>query len=237
MSPTPKQSPPGKAATITCMCGRVKLTVPNAVPKFRSGCCCSECLQRAYIGCKGKPPKGLANLEEPVDLLYIDSQFMPPGPDTMANLAVFKLNGADAANINLRATCCGAVLCTENQEFHIPHTMATFNNLRPFLKCEFSALPASKVNVFTKDWPEEKRRALAAKETSARGSALPQIPDPRAALEEPPIVELIAAMQAEAQTAADNSISFAQLCDGLEMTIDSAFLREARAHLASTGSK
>ncbi|HEY5647633.1 MAG TPA: hypothetical protein VIS76_16910, partial [Pseudomonadales bacterium] len=120
--------------TITCSCGQVTLTLPNAVPKFRSGCCCVECLQRAYLGCNGKPPAALRDLEEPVDLLYVDSQLMKPDPDTLAKLATFRLNKADASNTNLRATCCGSVLCTENRDFHVPHTMATFNNLRPFVQ-------------------------------------------------------------------------------------------------------
>jgi hypothetical protein len=222
-------------ATITCKCGKVRLALPNVVPRLRSGCCCSECLQRAYIGCGGKPPAAVANLDEPVDLFYIDSQIMPPDRDTLANLAVFKLNKADAANINLRATCCGAVLCTENQEFHIPHTMATFNNLRPFLRCEFSAIPASTMNIFTMDWPEAKRQALASREALANGRALPQIFDPKSALDEQPIRELIAAMQAEPQTTADNAISFAELREGMAMNIEHAYFEESRTHPGNTG--
>ncbi len=220
--------------TITCSCGKVKLTLPNAVPKFRCGCCCTECLQRAYIGSNGKPPAAVKNLEEPVDLLYIDSQIMKPDPETLAKLAVFKLNKADAPNINLRATCCGTVLCTQHQEFHAPHSMATFNNLRPFLKCEFAKVPKSKSNVWTKDWPEEKFKALALKEKSTRGEALPQIFDVATALEEKPIIDLLSALQIEALAKPENSISSAELRDGMEVKIEKAFFDESRAHLPRT---
>jgi len=221
-----------QTATITCSCGGVKLTLPNAVPKFRSGCCCTECLQRAYLSCNGLPPSALQNLEEPVDLFYIDSQVMKPDPATLASLAVFKLNKPDAANVNLRATCCGAVLCTENQEFHVPHSMATFNNLQPFVKCEFSQVPQSKMNVFTKDWPEDKRKALALSEISKKGEELPQIFDPRNALEEKPILDIIAVLGTSAPVTPENSISFTELCEGMEMTIEKGYFDEARAHLS-----
>jgi len=220
-------------AIITCGCGKVKLTLPNAVPKFRCGCCCTECLQRAYIGTNGKPPAAVRNLEQPVDLLYIDSQIMKPDPVTLANLAVFRLNDADAPNINLRATCCGTVLCTQHQVFHVPHSMATFNNLRPFLKCDFTKVPESQSNLFTKDWPEEKAKALASKEKSTRGEALPQIFDVMTALEEKPITDVVSALQIEVLAKPEDSISYAELCDGMDVTIETAFFEESRAHLPS----
>jgi hypothetical protein len=231
MSPTTTDSTSSDKATITCFCGKVKLTLPNASPKYRSGCCCTECLQRAHIGSNGNPPAAVKHLAEPVDLFYVDSQIMNPDLETLANLAVFKLNTVDAPNMNLRATCCGAVLCTENQEFHVPHSMATFNNLRPFVKCEFSNVPESRMNVFTKDWPEEKRKALAFKDQSTRGDALPQIFDPRTALEEEAIIELISPLQTKARQEPGYSISFAELCDSMEVTIEQAYYHESRAHL------
>ncbi len=231
MSVTTASGASSKMSTITCSCGKVKLTLPNAVPKFRCGCCCTECLQRAYIGSNGKLPAAVKNLEEPVDLFYVDSQIMKPDSETLAQLAVFKLNKADAPNVNLRATCCGTVLCTQHQEFHAPHSMATFNNLRPFLKCEFANVPKSKSNVWTMDWPEEKSKALALNEKSTRGEALPQIFDVMTALEEKPITDLISALQNEASEKPENSISYAELRDGMEVKIEKAFFDESRAHL------
>jgi hypothetical protein len=231
MSVTTASGASSKMATISCNCGKVKLTLPNAVPKFRCGCCCTECLQRAYIGTNGKLPEAVKNLEEPVDLLYIDSQIMKPDPETLARLAVFKLNKADAPNVNLRATCCGTVLCTQHQGFHAPHSMATFNNLRPFLKCDFGKVPKSKLNVWTMDWPKEKSKALALNEKSTSGEALPQIFDVMTALEEKPITDLISALQIDASTKPENSISYAELYDGMEIEIEKAFFDESRAHL------
>ena len=231
MSVTTTSGAASKMAAITCSCGKVRLTLPNAVPKFRCGCCCTECLQRAYIGANGKPPAVVKNLQESVDLLYVDSQFMKPDAETLAKLAVFKLNKADAPNINLRATCCGTVLCTQHQEFHAPHSMVTFNNLRPFLKCEFGKVPKSKSNVWTMDWPEEKSKVLALNEKSTSGEALPQIFDVTSALEEKPITDLISALQIEASIKPENSISYAELCDGMEVEIERAFFDESRVHL------
>jgi hypothetical protein len=230
-SMTTETSTPSEMGTISCGCGKVTLTLPNAVPRFRSGCCCVECLQRAYIGCAGHPPDALRNLEEPVDLFYVDSRLMQPDPETLANLAVFRLNSPDASNINLRATCCGAVLCTENQEFHVPNSMATFNNLQPFVRCDFSEVPESKMNVFTKDWPEDKRKALGAREATRTGVTLPQIFDPREALEEAPILEIIAALGSTSQVNPEGSISFSELYEGMEVTIEDAYFDEARAQL------
>ncbi len=231
MSVTTASGASSKMATISCNCGKVKLTLPNAVPKFRCGCCCTECLQRAYIGTNGKLPAAVKNLEEPVDLLYVDSQIMKPDPETLGKLALFKLNKVDAPNISLRATCCGTVLCTQHQGFHAPHSMVTFNNLRPFLKCEFGKVPKSKFNVWTMDWPEEKSKALALNEKSTSREALPQIFDVMKALEEKPITDFISALQIEASTKPENSISYAELCEGMEVEIEKAFFDESRAHL------
>ena len=229
MSLTQASGKPSKMATITCGCGEVKLTLPNAVPKFRCGCCCTECLQRVYIGTNGEPPAAIRNLDEPVDLLYIDSQIMMPDPDTLTKLDVFKLNHANASNINLRATCCGAVLVTENKEFHVPHTMATFHNLRPFLKCEFSKVPRSKLNVFIKDWPIEKAKSLATNEKSKDGESLPQTLDPNLAVEEPAFTDLIFALQTEASPKPEHSLSLTELRQSMEVRIEKAFFNEARS--------
>ncbi|NIP14173.1 MAG: hypothetical protein GWM88_05355 [Pseudomonadales bacterium] len=218
--------------TITCSCGTVTLTLPNAVPKFRCGCCCTDCLQRAYLGCKGHPPEAIGNLEEPIDLLYVDSQLMKPDPEALAKLEVFKLNKPDEANVNLRATCCGSVLCTENEAFHVPHTMATFNNLRPFLACDFAEVPASRLYVWTSHWPVEKAKALAAREAASRGEALPQIFNVMEALTEAPIAAIAEALKIEASPKPEGSISFAELCESLETMIEHGYYVESRAHVA-----
>ena len=216
-------------ATITCRCGEVRLWFPNAVPKFRCGCCCTECLQRVYIGTNGAPPELLKNLEEPLDLLYVDSQIMKPDEETMSKLSVFKLNGDDAPNINLRANCCGAVLLTENSEFHRPHTVATFNNLGEFLRCDFLELPESRINVFTKDWPREKAQAIAKREIAKTGTASLQVPDPRQPVEATEFLEGIAALQIKADPIPANSVSFAELIAQMEMTVVNDFFNEAHA--------
>lgn len=221
---------PSDIATITCACGAVQLKLPNAVPKCRCGCCCTECLQRIYIGTNGTPPKPLALLEEPLDLLYIDSQIMKPDSETLGRLSVFKLNHVDAPNINLQAKCCGSVLATENAEFHRPHTIATFNNLGPSLKCEFTNLPESVFNVFTKDWPQEKIEALSRKEKGEYGQSLLQIPDPRLPIDEPVFGKFIAALQKEADPKPEGSLSFAELIEGMEMEVISGYYSEARQH-------
>jgi hypothetical protein len=216
-------------ATITCRCGEVSLSFPNAVPKFRCGCCCTECLQRVYIGTNGTPPEALKNLEEPLDLLYVDSQIMRPDEETLSKLSVFRLNTDDAPNINLRANCCGAVLLTENAEFHRPHTVATFNNLGEFLRCDFLELPVSRINIFTKDWPPEKTQALAEREIARTGTSALQVPDPRQPVEEREFLDGIAALQIEADPIPANSISFAELIAHMQMKVVNDFFDEARA--------
>jgi hypothetical protein len=123
------------------------------------------------------------------------------------------------------------VLCTEHQEFHAPHSMATFNNLRPFLTGEFTNVPKSESNVWTMDWPEEKFKALALREKSRSGEALPQIFDVASALEEKPITDLLSALQIEASAKPENSISYAELRDGMEVKIEKGFFDESRANL------
>ena len=74
--------------SIECGCGGVKLYLPNPRPKFRCGCCCSDCLQRAYIGANGHPPKAVLERRAPIDLIYVDSFFLLPDKDTRAQLSV-----------------------------------------------------------------------------------------------------------------------------------------------------
>ena len=216
-------------ATITCRCGQVSLKFPNAIPKSRCGCCCTECLQRVYIGTNGTPPEPLKNLEEPLDLLYVDSQIMKPDEETLSKLSVFMLNTDDAPNINLRADCCGAVLLTENAEFHRPHTVATFNNLGEFLRCNFLEIPESRFNVFTKDWPPEKTQALREREVAGTGTTSLQVRDPREPVEEKEFLDGIAALQIEANPKPEDSISFAELVAHMEMKVVNNFFSEARA--------
>jgi hypothetical protein len=217
---------------ISCNCGGVSLVLPNAQPRFRCGCCCTDCLQRAYIAANGRPPAAVRNLEAPVDLLYVDSQIMRPSPATLAKLTVFKLNTADAPNLNLRATCCGTVLCTQHQGFHAPHTLATFNNLRPFLQCDFDMLPESQLNVWTIDWPPEKSAALAVKEESTQGRALPQLFDVKTVLRERAITNFISVMQKAVSIKPAGSISYTELCAGMGVEVETSFFAESRAHLS-----
>ena len=81
------------------------------------------------------------------------------------------------------------------------------------------------------DWPEEKFKALALKEKSTRGEALPQIFDEATALEAKPITDLVSALQIEASIKPENPISYAELRDGMEVKIEKAFFDESRAHL------
>lgn len=219
--------------TITCHCGEVSLAFPNAVPKARCGCCCTECLQRVYIGTNGTPPLALKNLEEPLDLLYIDSQILKPDQDTLSKLSVFKLNTNDAPNINLRADCCGAVLVTENAEFHRPHTVATFNNLGAFLRCDFLQVPEPLLDVFTKDWPSEKTQDLTERERAKTGAPLLHVADPRQPLNEQEFLEFAASLQIAADPIPEHSISFAELIQNMEMEVVSTFFDEARSMGAS----
>jgi hypothetical protein len=230
MSEANASGPSTGAGTITCRCGEVTITLPNPAPKFRCGCCCTDCLQRAYIGANGEPPKAIRNLEEAVDLLYVDSQIMKPSPETLARLSVFRLNTPEALNINLRAECCGSVLCTENEKFHVPHSMATFNNLRPFVNCDFAELPEPNCYVWTGDWPEERAEGLARREKSTKGESLPQIFNVMTALAQRPVVEIATALQLPAPTKPIGAISFAELCAGMEVKIEHAYFHESRAH-------
>ena len=209
-------------ATLECHCGNVSLKLPNPVPKARCGCCCVDCLQRAYIGSKGMLRSALKNLLEPVDLIYVDSQIMRPDAATKSRLSLFRLNDANAPNIGLRTNCCGAVLCTQHQGVHVPHTMATFANLGPSLKCEVEDVPASRVQLFTKDWPADRVQSL------ARADRLPQIADPAASNGSPQLTELFAAFQTEASPKPLGSISYAELCEGMEISVDSSFFEESR---------
>lgn len=61
--------------------------------------------------------------------------------------------------------------------------------------------------------------------------ALPQIFDVMTALEDKPITDLISALQIEALAKPENSISYDELRDGMEVKIEKAFFDESRAHL------
>lgn len=220
---------PSPIGAITCQCGEVSLKFPNAVPKARCGCCCTECLQRVYIGANGTPPQALKNLQEPIDLLYVDSQILKPDQETLSKLSVIKLNTNDAPNINLRANCCGAVLLTENAEFHRPHTVATFNNLGAFLRCDFLELPDLRMNVHTKDWPSEKIQALTERERAKTGAPLLHVPDPREPVEEKAFLDTIASLQTAADPIHEHSISFAELIENMEIEVVDAFFHESRS--------
>ena len=219
-----------KVGTITCRCGTVTLSLPNPEPKFRCGCCCADCLQRAYVGAQGQPPKAIRELQAPVDLLYVDSLLMPPSEQTRKHLALFKLNGPDAENISLRANCCGSVLCTENQAFHVPYTMATFNNLQPQTTCFFDPVPKSSLNIFTKDWPAQQAQALKSAERSQFGAPCPQIADPKNALDDQNVIDLINSFQMPAAITPDDAISFAELRRDMTVQIEPAFFQESRTY-------
>ena len=105
------------------------------------------------------------------------------------------------------------------------------NNLRPFLKCDFSDVPESRLNVFFKDWPLEKAKSLAAKESSERSESLPQFLDARVPVEGGAFTDPVSALQIEASPKPDNSLSFAERRVGMEMKIEKAFFNEARSHI------
>lgn len=204
---------------IRCKCGKVELCLPNPKPKFRCGCCCSDCLQRAFIGAQGKPPAAIAGQHEPIDLLYVDSLMLEPDAATKARLGVFRLNDPAGANISLRALCCGAVLCTENQAFHTPHTMATFNNLAPNVVCDFASLPDLPFHLYTCDWSADHARNLAEEEANALGHARDQIPNPVEALEHPQVQALISSFKIPPPVAAPQYITFQTLREGMPMEL------------------
>ena len=76
---------------ISCGCGEVVLHLPNPRPKFRCGCCCSDCLQRAFIGALGKLRSEIAERLEPIDLIYVDSLMLMPNDQTLDRLEVFRI--------------------------------------------------------------------------------------------------------------------------------------------------
>ena len=197
--------------SIRCGCGLVTLYLPNPRPKFRCGCCCSDCLQRAYIGSLGQPPKKVQELQEPIDLIYVDSLFVIPDKDTRVRLGVFRLNDASGPNISLRAECCGTVLCTENQAAHVPHSMATFNNLEPAVKCKFLDVPEMTFHIFTADWPQKLARELANREALDAGAPRAQIDNPLSQMDSPHIAELIRSFQIPAPSTSADFISFKEL--------------------------
>jgi len=96
----------------------------------------------------------------------------------------------------------------------------------------FSKVPKSRLNVFTKDWPIEKTKSLALNEKYKDGESLPQTLDPNLAVEEESFTDLISALQIEASPEPENSLSFTELREGMEMRIERAFFNEARSHLA-----
>ena len=204
--------------TISCGCGQVTLYLPNPRPKFRCGCCCNDCLQRAYVSADGQPPESVLGRQKPIDLIYVDSLFLLPDSETRARLSVFRLNDPKGANISLRAECCGAVLCTENQAFHVPHTMATFNNLEPTVICDFLDVPEMTFHIFTADWPERLARDLAGREMRALGSAREQIADPLSEIENPLMADLIRSFQVPPPSKPADSLSFKELRE--EMPIE-----------------
>jgi hypothetical protein len=64
------------------------------------------------------------------------------------------------------------------------------------------------------------------------GGSLPQILNPRLAIEEESFTDLISALQIEASPKPENSLSFTELREGMEMRIERAYFNEARSHLA-----
>ena len=201
--------------TIRCGCGEVTLKFPNPRPKFRCGCCCSDCLQRAFIGALGKPRIEITERIEPIDLIYVDSLMLMPNDQTLDRLDVFRINDPEGDNISLRASCCGAVLCTENQQFHTPHTMATFTNLDPEVNCEFEELPQVSCHLFTCDWPQQNVIALAETEAELFEEARPQIFHPANELQNPHVQALITAFQDPPPKRTDEFVTFKQLRENM----------------------
>ena len=75
-------------------------------------------------------------------------------------------------------------------------------------------------------------KSLASNEKSKDGESLPQILNPRLAIEEESFTDLISALQIEASPKPENSLSFIELREGMEMRIERAYFNEARSHLA-----
>ena len=204
---------------ISCGCGEVVLHLPNPRPKFRCGCCCSDCLQRAFIGARGKPRSEIAERLEPIDLIYVDSVMFIPNDQTLDRLEVFRINDSEGDNISLRASCCGAVLCTENQQFHTPHSMATFTNLNPEVNCEFEALPQTSCHLFTCDWSEKGANALAQREVELFEEARPQIFHPVNELQNPLVQALVTAFQRPAAHNSEQFTTFKQLREHMSVDV------------------
>ena len=216
--------------TIKCGCGQVTLYLPNPKPKFRCGCCCNDCLQRAYVGSRGKPPKSIQGLQEPVDLIYVDSLFLLPDQTTRDCLGVFRLNDSGGANISLRAECCGAVLCTENQAAHVPYSMATFNNLRPAVECKFLDVPEMAFHIFTADWPKKFAHALANREALNAGTSRAQIENPLAQMDSPHVADLIRSFQVPPPVVSPDFISFKDLREGMPIQVVHDYFDSSREH-------
>ena len=214
--------------SIECGCGGVKLYLPNPRPKFRCGCCCSDCLQRAYIGANGHPPKEVLERREPIDLIYVDSFFLLPDKDTRAQLGVFRLNDPNGANITLRAECCGAVLCTENQAVHVPHSMAAFNNLEPTVVSDFFDVPEMSFHIFTADWPENFAKRLADREADELGISREQISNPASEMDNLHMVNLIRAFQVPPPSMSADFISFKDLREELPLEVVHDYFEDSR---------
>ena len=180
---------------------------------------------------EGHPPDAIRQLQAPVDLLYVDSRFIAPSHETRSHLSLFQLNSPDAENISLRASCCGSVLCTENQAFHVPNTMATFNNLQPQTTCSFDPVPDSSLNIFTKDWPNQHTDALRSAERSLLGGARPQIADPKSSLDDQSVIDLINSFQIPPANTSDDAISFTELRKDMTVQIEHGFFQESRTYL------
>jgi hypothetical protein len=60
---------------------------------------------------------------------------------------------------------------------------------------------------------------------------LPQISNPRLPVEEDSFTDLISALQIEASPKPENSLSFTELREGMEVRIENAFFNEARSHV------
>ena len=216
--------------SIRCGCGMVVLYLPNPIPKNRCGCCCSDCLQRAYVGADGKLPRVVLERRAPIDLIYVDSVFLLPDPETSARLGVFRLNDSSGANISLRANCCVAVLCTENQAAHAPHSMATFNNLQPSVSCDFIELPEMSFHLFTSDWPEAFAKDLASREIEELGVARSQIAHPLSEMDNPFVIELIRSFQIPPPSVSADFISFKELREEMDIEIVHDYFDAARSH-------
>jgi len=121
---------------------------PNSMPRFKTRCCCVDCLERlTWCQKQGGPklPKELVERRVPPTLLYMDNQFeVLKG---LENLEVCKLR-ADQATRNCIATCCHTHMLCEAPPYN-GNCVSSFPDACSWLGVEASSL---QLYSFVGDW-------------------------------------------------------------------------------------